>query len=232
MFLRFISIFLIGLIVVTPGTLWAADQVLTIDPPAVPEVVSGVSLDQLIESARQRNPEIIAAKAEWLAAKKRVWVDSSLPDPMAGLDLMGGMRETRTGPETDRFMVSQEVPFPSKLWEKGKMASDEVKAAFERYQAIERDVINDLKKLYYELYFLDASLQTIEEVKGLLKKFENVAQARYSNLSGTQRDVAKAQAIAQDINDQLFVKIRESMKKVYEQQKTENPGKSGQDVRD
>ena len=205
MFLRFISIFLIGLIVVTPGTLWAADQVLTIDPPAVPEVVSGVSLDQLIESARQRNPEIIAAKAEWLAAKKRVWVDSSLPDPMAGLDLMGGMRETRTGPETDRFMVSQEVPFPSKLWEKGKMASDEVKAAFERYQAIERDVINDLKKLYYELYFLDASLQTIEEVKGLLKKFENVAQARYSNLSGTQRDVAKAQAEVSMSLEKLFV---------------------------
>ena len=205
MFLRFISIFLIGLIVVTPGTLWAADQVLTIDPPAVPEVVSGVSLDQLIESARQRNPEVIAAKAEWLAAKKRVWVDSSLPDPMAGYDIMGEMTETRVGPQEQRFMVSQEIPFPLKLYEKGKIASSEAKAAFQKYQAAERDVLNDLTKFYYELYYIDASIESIEEIKGILKRFEGVAQARYANLSGGQRDVAKAQAEVSMSLEKLFV---------------------------
>lgn len=153
-----------------------------------------LSLDQLVQSARERSPGILAAKAEWLQAKKRVWVDTSLPDPMAGYDMMGGMRETRTGPEEQRFMVSQEIPFPWKLYEKGKMAHEEGRAVYQRYRAVERDVLNELKKLYYELYFLDASLQVIEEVKGILKKFEGVAQARYSNLSGTQRDVAKAQA--------------------------------------
>ena len=41
-------------------------------------------------------------------------------------------------------------------------------------------------------------------------------------MEGLRIDRLKADAIAQDINDQLFVKIRESMKKVYEQQKIEN----------
>ncbi|MBI1977508.1 MAG: TolC family protein [Candidatus Omnitrophica bacterium] len=164
-----------------------------------------IHLDQLIQVARERNPDMIAAKAEWLAAKKRVWIDSSLPDPMAGMDLMGGMRETRTGPEEQRFMVSQEIPFPSKLWEKGKQAQDEAKAAFERYRAAERDITNELKRSYYELYFVDASLEVIEEVKGILKKFENVAQARYSNLTGTQRDVAKAQAEVSMTLEKLFM---------------------------
>ncbi|MBI3999658.1 MAG: TolC family protein [Candidatus Omnitrophica bacterium] len=164
-----------------------------------------VSLDQLIQAARERNPDMIAGKAEWLAAKKRVWIDSSLPDPMAGLDLMGGMRETRTGPEEQRFMVSQEVPFPSKLWEKGKQAQDEAKAAYQRYRATERDITNELKRSYYELYFVDASLEVIEEIKGILKKFENVAEARYSNMSGTQRDVAKAQAEVSMTLEKLFM---------------------------
>ncbi|MBI4372168.1 MAG: TolC family protein, partial [Candidatus Omnitrophica bacterium] len=97
-----------------------------------------IRLEQLMQALRQRNPDVIAAKAEWMAAKKRVWIDSSLPDPMAGYDLMGGMRETRTGPEEQRFMVSQEIPFPSKLWEKGKAAQDEAQAAYQRYRAIER----------------------------------------------------------------------------------------------
>ncbi|MBI4394820.1 MAG: TolC family protein [Candidatus Omnitrophica bacterium] len=170
-----------------------------------PLKTSAVHLDELIQILRQRNPEMIAAKAEWLAAKKRVWIDSSLPDPMAGYDIMGGMRETRTGPEEQRFMVSQEVPFPSKLWEKGKAAQDEAKAAYQRYRAIERDLINELKKSYYELYFIDASLEVIDEVKGILKKFENVAQARYSNLTGTQRDVAKAQAEVSMTLEKLFM---------------------------
>lgn len=153
-----------------------------------------VRLEELIESARLDNSDIIAAKAEWEAQKKRVWIDSSLPDPMGGYDIMGSMTETRVGPEKNRFMVSQEVPFPLKLWEKGKMADDQAKAAYQRYRAVERDVTNELTKSYHDLYFVDESLRTIEEVKSLLKKIEATAQARYSNLSGTQRDVAKAQA--------------------------------------
>lgn len=153
-----------------------------------------IRLDDLIHAAELQNPDIIAAKAEWLAQKKRIWIDSSLPDPMAGYDIMGAMTETRVGPQENRFMVSQEVPFPLKLWEKGKIADDEAHAAYQRYLAVQRDVINQLTRMYYDLYFIDASLDTIGEIKALLKKFEGVAQARYANLSGAQRDVAKAQA--------------------------------------
>ncbi len=164
-----------------------------------------VRLDDLIHAAELQNPDIIAAKAEWLAQKKRIWIDSSLPDPMAGYDIMGAMMETRVGPQENRFSVSQEVPFPLKLWEKGKIADDEARAAYQRYLAAQRDVVNQLTKFYYELYFVDASLNTIEEVKALLKKFEGVAEARYANLSGTQRDVAKAQAEVSMSLEKLFV---------------------------
>jgi outer membrane protein, heavy metal efflux system len=144
-----------------------------------------LDLENLIEFAQKNNPELMSAKAEWLAAKKRIWIDTSLPDPMV---------EIAPGTMENEFEASQEILFPGKLWEKGKMAAKEAKAAHFRYRAIERDIVNRLTKAYYDLYYIDASIEVIEEIKGLLKRFESVAQARYSNLSGSQRDVAKTQA--------------------------------------
>jgi len=168
------------------------------------EPVSELRLDALIESAIQKNPDIISAKAEWIASEKRIWQASSLPDPMGGYDIMGAMTETRNGPQTHRFMIEQDIPFPVKLWEKGKAASDESRAAAQRYEATRRDVVNEVKKYYYELYETDASIQAVEELKEILKKAEAIAQARYSNLSGTQRDVAKAQAEVSMVLEKMF----------------------------
>lgn len=144
-----------------------------------------VQLDELIQMALLKNPDVISMKAEWEAAKKDIWIDSSLPDPMA---------EVAPGNEENRLGVMQEIPFVGKLYIKGKMASDDAGAAYFRYQAIERDIVNRLSNAYYDLYFIDASRDVINEIKGLLKRFESVASASYSNRSGSQRDVAKAQA--------------------------------------
>lgn len=166
---------------------------------------SFIKLEDMLTQALQRNPEILEAQAEWQAAKKRVWIDSALPDPVGEYDMMGEMRETRTGPEKNRFTISQEIPFPLKLWTKARMARQDAQAAFQRRQAVEWDIVNQLTKFYAELYWADASIQAIEEIKGLLKQFESVAEARYSNLAGSQRDVAKAQAEVSMILERLYM---------------------------
>jgi cobalt-zinc-cadmium efflux system outer membrane protein len=158
-----------------------------------PQASQTLRLQDLIQQALEKNPEIAAAKAEWLASKKAIMASWALPDPVGGYDIMGPMVETMTGPEKNRFGISQEVPFPAKLWEKRKAAKAESEAARARFSAMERDITNKLTQLYYQLYYIDASLDTLAEIKELLKKIEGVAQARYSNLSGTQRDVAKAE---------------------------------------
>ncbi|MFA7255698.1 MAG: TolC family protein [Candidatus Omnitrophota bacterium] len=160
------------------------------EKPKIPQVLR---LPDLIQQALEKNPEIAATKAEWLASKKRILASWALPDPMGGYDIMGSMVETATGPQEQNFMISQEVPFPAKLWEKRKEAKAESQASYARYKAFELDITNKLSQLYYQLYFIDASLDTLAEIKDLLKKIEGVAQARYSGMTGTQRDVAKAQ---------------------------------------
>ena len=151
-----------------------------------------VSLAEFVQTLEQ-SPEIAAARAEWLAAKKRVWTESALPDPVGGYDIMGGMVETRVGPQKNRFTISQEIPFPWKLYKKGQAAHEEAKAAYFKYEGTRRDVLNRVEKAYDDLYFTQAASRVVDEVKELLKKFEAAAQSRYSNLSGSQRDVAKTQ---------------------------------------
>ncbi len=155
---------------------------------------SALRLEDLVRQALEKNPEIVAAKAEWLASKKAIMASWALPDPVGGYDIMGSMVETMTGPQKNRFGIAQEIPFPAKLLEQRKAAKAEAEAARARSSAMERDITNKLTQLYYQLYYIDASLDTLAEVKSLLKNIEGVAQARYSNLSGTQRDVAKAEA--------------------------------------
>ncbi len=153
-----------------------------------------VSWNELLKTARERNPDIRAAQAEREAAKKKIPQSWALSDPMAGLDVMGGMTETRTGPEKNRFMVSQSIPFPTKLYEKWKSSKEEARKAEALYQAEVRSVLRDVKQTYFALYETEASLQVLGEIQDVLKKAEGVAEAKYANQSGSQRDAAKAQA--------------------------------------
>ncbi len=151
----------------------------------VSEIPATLRLSDLIQSAANRNPDILATKAEWLASKTKVWQETALPDPMA---------EIAPGTDESEYMISQAIPFPVKLYERGKIAQNEAEVASLKHSIVKRDLLLRLTEAYYDLYFVDASIETIGEVKELLKRFESIASARYSNLSGAQRDVAKAQA--------------------------------------
>lgn len=162
---------------------------------AAPSAQSGpLILDELIAEALSANPSLQAAEARWQEAKKRIASSWALPDPMAGFEIMGGEVETRTGPQMQNLEIAQAIPFPAKLWKRRTAAKAQSEAARAEYEALKRTVVRDVKKTFYELYGVDESLATLGEIREVLNKFESVAQARYANRSGAQRDAAKAQA--------------------------------------
>jgi outer membrane protein, heavy metal efflux system len=172
--------------------------------PLVSKPTSALKLANLLQEASHRSPEIIAAKANWLAHEKRIGASWAPPDPVIGLTLVGQEVQTRVGPQDAQFSVSQRIPFPLKLWERRKIVDHQARAAYMQYLAVTRDVFQRLSHAYHDLYVTDASIDAIDEIHELLKKFEGVAQARYSRLGGAQRDVAKAQAEVSLTLEQLF----------------------------
>jgi len=80
--------------------------------PSEIKVSGDLTLNELIKEAHQRSPEIIAARANWLAHKKRIGASWAPPDPVVGFDVVGEETQTRVGPQDGRLSVMQKIPFP------------------------------------------------------------------------------------------------------------------------
>lgn len=172
-------------------------------PADVPTAVT--TLDELLREAEKNNPMIRSSKAKWQASKKLILSSWALANPMIGFDLMGEMTETRVGPQENRLEVVQQIPFPLKLWTRRQAAKREAAAAYHRFRAVRRDVLFSVRQAYYDLHWSDQTLETIAEIKNLLKKWEGVAESRFANKSGSQRDAAKAQAEVSMTLEQEFM---------------------------
>ncbi len=176
------------------------------------------TLKSLVEEAREKNPEILRAKAEWDAATKRPSQAGSLPDPMVGV----GWRNVRfnrvTLTEDPNSMVtfsfSQEFPFPGKLSLREQIAKEEAQAQEKLYEANSRRVIADLKEAYYEWFLVDKSIEITLRNKDLIEKFLKIAETRYKVGKGIQQDVIKAQVEVSRFIEQL--KLLEERKGIVE----------------
>ncbi|MFQ6115800.1 MAG: TolC family protein [bacterium] len=172
-----------------------------------------LSLEKLVQEALEKNPEIQAAERRWRAAQERPTQVSTLPDPMFSYARFGSSVETRVGPQENVFMFSQRIPFPGKLGLKGKMASQDALAEEQNYEATERDVIFKVKMAYYDLYWIDQSLEILNQYLSLLQDFTRVAEQKYATGQGIQANVLKSQVeISSTLERRLgYEKMREGV---------------------
>lgn len=158
---------------------------------------SVVTLQELIAEALEKNPEIAAAKRRVDVKRARIPQASALPDPVISLTSMGNVVPfwlQKGDPSSARIVgFSQDIPYPGKLSLKGKAARTEAEAERFAFEQSWRGVVTNLKTAYYDLYFIDRSLATVNRTKTLLEQFLKIAEARYEVGKGLQQDVLKAQ---------------------------------------
>ncbi len=146
-----------------------------------------IELQQLIQEALEKSPEIAGASRRVDAAKALVPQASTLPDPRINL----GYRDF-TEREVE-YGVRQEFPFPGKLSLRGEVASKQAEQTEQDLEAVRRRVAAKLKAAYYELYLAYRSIAILEQNREILIDFERSAQSRYSVGRGAQQDVLRAQ---------------------------------------
>lgn len=156
-------------------------------------------LDDLVQEALSRNPEIVAAQKQYESARQRPSIESSPPDPMVslGYNSVGSPRPFagigRDPVANAGIMVSQMVPYPGKLRLSGAAASREAEAAFQGYRMARLSVVSRLKQAYYRLSRVYEALDVLARNRELLTNFLRISEARYSVGRGAQQDVFKAQ---------------------------------------
>lgn len=164
-----------------------------------------VTLDSLIEEALDNNPRIQAYYNGWKAEEYKVNYVKGLPDPQASYGYFGDNIETRIGPQEYKYSVSQKIPFPGRLSLRGKSQDRRAAMLKEEYEAVKREIIKEVKFLYYDIYWADKAIAITEEEKAILENLEKVAQRKYESNLSSQQDVIKAQVELSKLIDKLLL---------------------------
>ncbi|MFA6217777.1 MAG: TolC family protein [Candidatus Omnitrophota bacterium] len=180
MFKKTLILFLISAIFLTQGIAYSSDI---------------LSLEPLIEEARNHNPDILAAQKRWEASVARIPLSKSLEDPSIGLTLeripRGTLKLNQTMPDDRMLTLSQFFPLFGKLSLKGKIAVVESQMFAAEYKAQELQVINQVRNAYYDLFMNYKERELMQESLILLEGIAKVAESKYSVGALSQEEVYK-----------------------------------------
>ncbi|TBR17810.1 TolC family protein [bacterium] len=168
------------------------------------------SLNSFINEARKNNPQIQAAKFRYEAAKARISLLRTLEDPKFEYEYdkitadMDAVMKGKTGPMRT-FSISQEFPFPKKLFLRKAAAQKEANAYEQDYKETEHKVIKEVKEVYSQLFLSSKKIQLTKENLTLLSQFIEVINKKYSVNKASQQDSLKAQVEYSKLSNQLVL---------------------------
>lgn len=155
-------------------------------------------LPRLVQTALVNNPELKASDARWQMFRNRIVQARSFDDPMLMLKIQNGIVKDPfdfgRDPMTQKVIgISQQLPFFGKRALKGEVAAKEAESY--RWSVDERklELIRMVKETYYQIYFVDKSLEIIDKNIRIIDDFITLAETKYSVGQGVQQDVFKSQ---------------------------------------
>jgi outer membrane protein TolC len=156
-------------------------------------------LSALLDEATRNNPDILAARRGWQAASQVPSQVSTPPDPQVTVQHVSvGSPRPFAGFSNSDFAyiglgISQDLPYPGKLKLKGEAAQQDAAVGREKLEAIKRSVLQQVKAAYFQVAYVQQTLEVLDRNGKLLEQIEKIADARYRVGEGSQQDVLKAQ---------------------------------------
>lgn len=159
---------------------------------------SSATLDDLLTAAMQNNPDLYASEARWQKSVEQARQAGVLEDPMMMLRIQSALikdpldftLESMTGKVVG---ISQKLPFYGK---RSLMREEAVHAAeAERWLVEERrlELRRMIKETWFQIYFIDRSLETVDANRVLLDDLIRLAESMYSVGKTGQQEVFQAQ---------------------------------------
>ncbi|PIU41383.1 MAG: hypothetical protein COS99_05845 [Candidatus Omnitrophica bacterium CG07_land_8_20_14_0_80_42_15] len=166
---------------------------------------SAISIEKIVEETLKSNPELLAARRSYEAANARIPQAASLNDPVLEFEYDKITADRMlSGNPMKTFSISQEIPFPTKLYLRAKIAAKLAKMSYENYNTKEKDIISQAKSAYAELFLIYKTIDINKESKSILDQFAASATNRYSTGMGAEGDVLKAQVEVAKTDNELI----------------------------
>ena len=176
-------------------------------------------LDDLIEEGLSNNPQLQAFHNKSLADEAKIPQAGSLPDPMLSLNVMNLPvdnyvfdQEPMTGKQIG---VKQMFPFFGKLGLMEEIARRGAEVSEANWYDLQIQLIRNIKKVYYDLYYIDEAIITTKKNHELLVEFVSIAEKKYTVGKGVQQDVLKAQVELSKMIDRLIILNQKREKSEY-----------------
>jgi outer membrane protein TolC len=162
-------------------------------------ISAATALSTLIEEAKSRNPQILAADHAYKAAANVPQRAGALPDTQLTFQTLSvGSPRPFAGYTNSDFAyigigASQEFPYPGKRKLRAEVASREADALQARTESSIRDVIGQVKAVYFRLSYAQQAVRVLEHHDQVLGEMQQIAESRYRVGQGNQQEVLKAQ---------------------------------------
>lgn len=166
---------------------------------ALPAADFPTPLSTLLDEAARSNPDIQATRLGWQAATQVPSQVSTLPDPQVTLQhfSVGSPRPFAGYSNSDfayvGFGISQDLPYPGKLKLRGEAAQQDAAISRNKLEAVRRSVLQQVKEAYYQIAYVQQTLEVLDRNGKLLEQVEKIADARYRVGEGSQQDILKSQ---------------------------------------
>jgi outer membrane protein, heavy metal efflux system len=156
--------------------------------PVLPVLTSESSLSNYLTFAMLNQPKVEIAYYDWLASVERITQARSLPDPQFTfqMDIQNIVTSIMPG-------LMGAIPWPEKLRIGAQIASAESQSKYFAFQSAVFNSAFELKRAYYQIYFLAEKIRVDRETLGLLSDLETAARAQNEVGKGTLQDVLRAQ---------------------------------------
>jgi cobalt-zinc-cadmium efflux system outer membrane protein len=179
-------------------------------PPVAPPLAGPQPVEVYIAYALAQNPDIQAARKRVEAAAERVPQAASLQDPMLGVTAFPAPVQTATGQQQLGLSASQQFPWFGKLATKADAAEAETNVARAQLAAAELELIEQVKRAYYELYYFQKAIRITEDDKKLLIDLTKIAETMYQTGTVSQQDVLRAQLEDSNLDGEL-IRLRQQL---------------------
>ncbi len=163
-----------------------------------------LNLEALIQEAVVNNPAIMAARNNWESAQAIVAARGAMPDPQFSYTYFIENVETRVGPQEQIFGLQQKFPFYGKRGLNAEMAKSEAATFGFSHDALKKEIILQVKKTFFHLFYLNRTIEVTEREKELLTRVEESALTKYETGAGNQQNVLKVQVEMTTLTEKLF----------------------------
>jgi len=170
--------------------------------------ISALTLPEALRIAVDGNPGLIELRERALAAAEVPSQAGTLPDPKLNFNALNLPVDTFSRSQEAmtqmQFGVSQSFPFPGTLSLRREAATYEAQAASLSVDEARLRLLRDVKKVWWELAYLDRAMAIIRDNLTLIDQFIDIANTKYGVGKGLQQDVLLGQVERGRLHDRML----------------------------